>query len=144
MNRCAPLFLALLLASCANPKYASSDPLAGTDQGTRLSCQARFRAGPCVSIAWEKLPTEEEFGSFVFTVFREGATPAPEDLPNVSVVLWMPSMGHGSSPVTVTRLDTGTYRASSVFFTMGGDWEIRFQVKAGSNVQDQANLPLRF
>lgn len=134
----------ILLFSCANPKYAGPEPLAGAGQESALACQAKFQAGQCVHIAWEKMPTEEDFGSFLFTVYRPGPTPAPEDVANVTVVLWMPSMGHGSSPVSVTRLETGRYRAGDVFFTMGGDWEIRFQVKEGQNVQDQASVPIRF
>lgn len=144
MGRFKAVFLALLLSSCANPKYATPEPIAGIDQGSKITCQAKFQAGQCVSLVWEKFPTEEDFGSFQFKSFREGTSETLEDLPNVSVVLWMPSMGHGSSPVAVTRLEVGTYRASNVFFTMGGDWEIRFQVKAGQNVQDQASLPFRF
>ena len=67
----------------------------------------------------------------------------PVDLnDSVEVALWMPSMGHGSSPVTVERLDTGTYRASEVFFTMKGDWEIRIQLKEGDEVRDQAIVPI--
>ena len=143
MKRVVP-WLALLLVSCANPKYAPSDSAETGDQGSGLGCQARFQGGQCVSISWEKKPTDEEFGSFLFKVFRQGATPILEDPPNVSVILWMPGMGHGSSPVTVARLDVGTYRASEVFFTMGGDWEIRFHVKEGQNVQDQASVPFRF
>jgi len=138
------LALIALLSSCADPRYASSGPLAGGDQGSRLSCQAAFQAGQCVSVSWEKAPTEEDFGSFRFQIFRAGDSDIPEDLPNVSVLLWMPSMGHGSSPVTVTRLGAGSYRASEVFFTMGGDWEIRFQLREGRHVQDEASLPYRF
>jgi hypothetical protein len=60
----------------------------------------------------------------------------PEGSP--SVVLWMPSMGHGSSPVTVTRLDIGTYLANEVFFIMPGEWQIKFQLKRADEVIDEA------
>ena len=56
----------------------------------------------------------------------------------VSVVLWMPSMGHGSTPTVVQRLDVGTYRASEVFFIMPGEWDLKFQLKTGSEVTDEA------
>jgi YtkA-like len=55
----------------------------------------------------------------------------------VSVVLWMPSMGHGSAPTVVENaVDTngnlilGSYNVHRVFFIMGGDWEVRVTLTA--------------
>lgn len=72
----------------------------------------------------------------------DGSFLAEDPYLELAVVLWMPSMGHGSSPVTIERLDRGTYRVSEVFFTMAGDWEIRVQLKAGNDVKSEAILPL--
>jgi hypothetical protein len=86
-------------------------------------------------------------GSFLFKVFRPNnadGSPVLEDVGNVSVALFMPSMGHGSSPITVERLDVGTYRAKNVFFTMAGNWEIQFMLKAGDAVTDQAVIDIRW
>jgi hypothetical protein len=51
---------------------------------------------------------------------------------NIEVVLWMPSMGHGSAPTQVERaVDSngnvlaGVFNVRNVFFIMGGDWEVR-------------------
>lgn len=54
----------------------------------------------------------------------------------IKVVLWMPSMGHGSSP---TRIEPATdingnkiigkYIVRKVFFIMDGDWEVRIELK---------------
>jgi hypothetical protein len=51
---------------------------------------------------------------------------------SIEVVLWMPSMGHGSAPTQVERqLDAqgnvvpGVFRVRNVYFSMGGLWEIR-------------------
>jgi len=43
------------------------------------------------------------------------------------VVLFMPDMGHGSSPTKIAKLDTnpGLYRVSKIYFTMPGLWEVR-------------------
>lgn len=59
----------------------------------------------------------------------------------IKVVLWMPSMGHGSSPVTVENLKTGTYRASNIYFVMPGEWEIKFQIITNPNEIDEVVLP---
>ncbi|MCO5113390.1 MAG: FixH family protein [Bdellovibrionaceae bacterium] len=48
------------------------------------------------------------------------------------VVLWMPSMNHGSAPTLVQNLVDengkaliGVYEVSNIYFVMGGDWEVR-------------------
>ncbi len=50
----------------------------------------------------------------------------------IEVSLWMPSMGHGSAPTQIERVQddqgnviTGLYVVRNVYFTMGGDWEVR-------------------
>lgn len=63
------------------------------------------------------------------------------DLPaGFSVFLWMPSMGHGSSPVTLKKLDTGIYDVSDVYFIMDGDWQIRIQLKNNETILEEVNF----
>jgi hypothetical protein len=126
------LLLILFLIGCARPQYLSPDtstPPALKPQ-TENGCVARFKhSGGCLDIKWELLPTEEAFGSFVFTT-SDISTGLLKDFTkaDLKVILWMPSMGHGSSPVSVEKLSTGIYRAKNVFFNMKADWEIRFQI----------------
>ncbi len=64
----------------------------------------------------------------------------------LSVILWMPSMGHGSAPTQIQRmLDEqgnvilGTYQVVNMYFMMGGPWEVRVKVKyANGNEEIQA------
>jgi hypothetical protein len=131
------------LAGCANPKYVTTDGGPGERKGgSETECLARFASG-----AWEKRPTDGAFGSFLFKTFRPNladgsAVPMDPNGGTVAVLLWMPGMGHGSSPVTVTRIDVGTFRAANVFFTMKGDWEIHVQLKEGDVVQDEAIISM--
>ena len=143
-------FFLLLCVSCADPRYApavSHLPPTGTIDKLK-SCEIKMNSGECISSAWEKMPTEDDYGSFIFKTFH--LSPADnsvveDDLSgNFTVLLWMPAMGHGSSPVTVERIDVGTYRASRVFFSMKGQWEIRFQLKEGNAVTDQAIIPINW
>lgn len=106
------LFITTLLTSCADPKYVNPNNALGRNPEQKMSaCQEKFASGYCVSYAWEKMPTETEFGSFLFKTFRPNlgdGSPIEVDLEGThAVVLWMPSMGHGSSPVTVEQLDVG-------------------------------------
>lgn len=137
--------LTLVSIACANPKYVSPGVSSTENKTSSGTCAAKFSSGECVDLTWEKKPTDSEFGSFVFKTFRSNygdGSPMPIDMTEApSIKMWMPSMGHGSPPVTVTRVDIGTYRASNVFFTMKGDWEIHFQIKDGDTVRDEAVLP---
>ncbi len=140
------------LIGCAEPKYETvqQTPSGNTSQSQKVTdCEIRFQAsGHCLLWQWENLPTSTQVGSIIFKVVRSNAlddSPIPVDLNSVpTLVLWMPSMGHGSSPTTVEQVDTGSYRAKNVFFIMPGEWEMRFQVKDGSTVQDEALVTLTF
>jgi YtkA-like len=146
------ILLLAILAGCAEPKYikGSDSGNEGTSaQESKAECQATFSNSQlCLAWHWEKKPTSTEMGSLVFKTYRLNSldqTPIEVDLTTTpQVVLWMPSMGHGSTPTQTARVDEGTYRASNVFFIMPGDWEIRFQVKNGTEVIDETHINLVF
>jgi hypothetical protein len=49
---------------------------------------------------------------------------APQDGLTLSIVPWMPSMGHGANAPTVTANGDGTYVASDVYLFMAGNWAL--------------------
>lgn len=140
--------LVVILGGCAKPTYvvSSKDKILQGSEGqkeNKLGCSTQFKvAGVCLTWYWEEKPTESVAGSLVFKAYRLNLldqTPIELDMASVpQVVLWMPSMGHGSVPTQTIRVDTGTYRATNVFFIMPGEWEIKFQIKEGTLVQDEA------
>lgn len=146
------ILLLPLLTSCAEPKYVKVSDAAtdGTNaQESKTDCQTFFStSGLCLTWYWEKKPTSTQMGNLIFKTYRLNSldqTPIEVDLTATpQVVLWMPSMGHGSTPTQTTRVDEGTYRVTNVFFIMPGDWEIRFQVKAGTEVVDETHISLVF
>ena len=125
------------LVGCAQPKYVQESAAAEnkiTQEENKANCSITFSESQyCLSWYWESKPTASQPGSLIFKIFRQNQfdqTPIELDTPQIpQVILWMPGMGHGSSPTQTTRLDVGTYRASKVFFIMPGDWEIRFSLK---------------
>jgi hypothetical protein len=48
-----------------------------------------------------------------------------------SVELWMPSMGHGSSPVKLSPTKNSCVEISEMEFFMPGDWEVRTSLQNG-------------
>lgn len=129
-----------LISACAKPTYITSgSTLPQNEKASSDGCSARFQpSNACLTIRWEKFPTEEEFGSFIMTVSRRDSwretTLDLEKAANgviqpLSITPYMPSMGHGvDRPIVIEKLGPGTYRASKVFFTMKQDWELRFGI----------------
>ncbi|MBL7542438.1 MAG: hypothetical protein JNL11_01410 [Bdellovibrionaceae bacterium] len=147
------------LVSCVRPKYI--DEVASSEKNVennssqttslgqqKVSCLNTFSTSQlCMRWSWEVQPTSKQVGSFVFKVYRLNQwdqTAVEVDLSAMpEVVLWMPSMGHGSTPTKIERLDVGTYRVGNVFFIMPGAWEIRFQVKDESKaIVDGVNIAI--
>jgi hypothetical protein len=68
-------------------------------------CAIRFvRSGVCLDWKWQLEPTRRDKGILEFQTYQlDDSQPQPQAKPYLfswipEVVLWMPSMGHGSSP----------------------------------------------
>lgn len=136
-----------VLAACADPKYLPAESAQNIQQQGAATCNLQFqKSGICLDWKWEKVPTETEMGTLYFKTYRknmlDGSAVLLDQTVTPAVVLWMPSMNHGSSPVSTSREDIGTYRAKDVFFIMPGEWEIKFQLKDETQVIDEAIFSL--
>lgn len=127
------------MVACAQPNYQDTSAAGGV-VNQAAACDLKLAvSGLCVELQWEVLPTEQDTGSFFLKFYHENA-PDVAVVPavgTVAVQLWMPSMGHGSSPTKIEKLPTDIYRVYDVFFVMPGEWDIRIQLKDGKNVLDQ-------
>lgn len=98
-----------------------------------------------ISIDWQEGPEQGESHFILRSWDRNlGTLSGPyQDLPgNLSIRLWMPSMGHGSSPVEIKKLDSGEYDVSKVYFIMKGAWELRLELKKDGQVVDEIIVPI--
>ena len=147
------LVLTVCTAACARPRYLTQTPFGiGTTKATQIfRCDAHFiNQIYCIDLTWEQIPTESQPGSFIVKLVRPNLadqTSLPVSLDSdqqLSVELWMPSMGHGSSPVTVTSIDTGTYRVSDVFFIMRGLWEIHIDILSQGKKLDSGHVNVSY
>ncbi len=132
----------LMLTPVIVSKTAVADP----------QCPLEFKTkNLCASLTWTKEPNLGEYGEFLIKFWEKdgGSSNGPYISPAeiVSSRLWMSSMGHGSSPITVEVLKDeagssmpGHYRASQVFFVMGGAWEIWIELTSGSTKVDAAMI----
>lgn len=133
----------MTVSGCARPKYVTVEETAGPRPQEQADCSVRFReSGLCLSWVWEKKPTSKTTGSLVFKIYRanrwDGSPVMIDPGAAPALRLWMPGMGHGSSPTTVESVDLGTYRAKDVFFVMPGEWDLHFELKEDGAVRDEA------
>jgi hypothetical protein len=133
------LILLPLLLSCSKPNYVSSSEFKDQNTEAQTSCPFYFEEERlCLSTQWTTYPSEQTQGVFIMRFYAEDK-PDESVTPHLSpaVKLWMPSMGHGSSPVVITQTAPGTYVVSDVYFIMLGAWEIRLQLKNNNEVIEE-------
>ncbi len=96
-------------------------------------------------VTWETGPSVGK-ESLLRIEWRSGIDGLPIEPPgDFSVVLWMPSMGHGSAPTKIQpyqdaqgRTLLGIYHVSNIYFMMGGDWDVNIALnyqKAGKETR---------
>ncbi|MDG0816308.1 FixH family protein [Bdellovibrio svalbardensis] len=132
--------ITLLLVACARPDYL--DPQQNTKQDSpeqSSNCDFIFaNSQNCAQLEWTKGPQSPAESEFIVKL----SLPLKNPSQTLSAVLWMPSMGHGSSPVKIEKIEEGVFRINKVFFIMPGDWEIRFYIKDTTTIFDQATVKL--
>lgn len=143
------LFCALIsLSACARPDYINPQQSAQENNNANSqACPLLFlTSNQCARIEWVQGPKSPDESEFIVKFWDKNAGteqgPFIDPVQSLSIVLWMPSMGHGSSPVKIEKLQDGVFRVRKVYFIMPGDWEIRFIYKNQKLVIDQASLSL--
>lgn len=114
-----------LSLGCANPKYLGD--IHHLPQGSDSTPCAQKIADICTDITWSQGPTSQGESRFQIQFDSELS-----EATTLEVILWMPSMNHGSAPVTVKRSSPSSFEATRVFFIMPGDWEVRIALKDSS------------
>ena len=95
------------------------------------------------SVDWTDVPKmgKNEFVMKTWNSINSTYNGPYQDPPmELNVFLWMPSMGHGSSPVKMKKLRNGEFKITDVYFIMGGKWELKFQLLLDGNVIDETVL----
>lgn len=139
MKRLLPLLFICCSLACARPDYISQEewqrlnnPASSNEspwEFKKLNIHAKFQ--------WAQTPNSTDAQEFLLDL--QGDLSQIDDL---AVILWMPSMGHGSAPVKIERLSESQFRVTRVYFIMPGDWEVRMTLKKSGQVLDQLFIPL--
>jgi hypothetical protein len=129
----------LLATSCADPKWLEKSSL-NDDDIDLANCSLESRSlDICLQLKWLEMPTEDDYGSFELKAFKgpDYTLEIPAPLEQLKVILWMPSMNHGSSPVTITNYSNAHFLIEDVFFIMPGDWDIEFHFQTSNGGKDE-------
>jgi hypothetical protein len=132
------------VTACSSNNAASAPPDAGEDTSSVVGCDS---------------PNEETYSanmqqagaSSVFTFVLQSSDPAPPANDNNTWVIQlldsggqpvtsatftakatMPTMTHGTTPVTITSNGDGTYTLTPLYFFMAGLWQVAISATSGS------------
>lgn len=116
--------MAILLLGCAGP----ADVPAGDDSGTNAAL-ASDSGALLVTVTTEPASSLVRGQNTVVLQIDSAETGEPTDALDLTMVPFMPSMGHGASTQpTVQPLGSGRYRFDDVTIPMAGLWELRVTV----------------
>ncbi|MFG1484725.1 FixH family protein [Halobacteriovorax sp. RZ-2] len=133
--------LFLLFTSCGKSPFSGDlkELVGGRDNITN---QLEFNTEALtISRQWEKGPLLYDSSTITIT-FKDSADNLKDPIGDFSAYIWMPDMGHGSYPITVTKVATGIYELTDIYFTMGGLWDFHLQLKDNGNLYDTVSWPL--
>lgn len=127
---------AISSTGCAKSNYQE---LQNNIETLAMNCDLRMpSSGTCVDLTWDKMQTDSEYGEMTLKFYsKENPVVFIDPAATPFVQLFMPSMGHGSSPTQVQKISVGIYKVTNVYFSMPGNWDIRIQLKDGSKVIEQ-------
>ncbi len=84
------------------------------------------------SLTWQTSPSLEELGVFEI----ELKTPLDTNQ-TLNAFIWMPEMGHGSSPIEISKTSLTNYLFSEVAFIMPGLWVLHIELLENNQVVDK-------
>ena len=99
--------------------------------GFGANCENYFPENDlCYDLEWIEGPHAYSESQFKIKFWKESSHGShvlitPE---NLEIRLWMPSMNHGSRPVSLEENGIGKFYVTNVFFIMGGDWEVQMKI----------------
>ncbi|NOT80011.1 MAG: hypothetical protein HOP07_13535 [Bacteriovoracaceae bacterium] len=127
------ILLVCLLTGCGkSPLFNKVTKTAGEISGNILLSENFPMKNIEFSLNWKTPPSLEELGVFEIELKEPLA-------PNLSInaFIWMPEMGHGSSPIEVIKSSDLNYVFSEVAFIMPGLWVLHVEILENNKVVDK-------
>lgn len=84
------------------------------------------------TLKWNVPPSLSELSSLDLNLNK----PLDEEI-TIHAYLWMPDMGHGSSPIEIQKLNSTTYSLTELAFIMPGFWVLHIELKENNRTIHQ-------
>ena len=84
------------------------------------------------SINWLSNPNLDDLSSFELKLSKQLSQNQV-----LSIYIWMPEMGHGSSPVVIKQVNSTDYNVYELAFIMPGLWVLHIEILENNKVIDQ-------
>lgn len=122
------ILIILFSAGCAKPNYQG---IVGVNpQNSERVYDLKFtKSGFATVLVFDETPATGKANSLSMYFSTTNSPDVILPKQDVAVSLWMPSMGHGSSPVKISIDANNVFRITEVYFIMPGDWQIVIQLK---------------
>lgn len=132
------LILLFILSSCGDSPFLNKEVSSDGIRGVESINEELFFKNTEISIKtfWKRGPLIGDESKMLILLFDKNGLSTSTDL-DFKVMLWMPTMGHGSFPVSVKKIGDGVYEANEVFFTMPGHWDIHFQLYENNTMNEE-------
>ncbi len=98
---------------------------------------SKLNANVCAHIGHMSGMTSATESQFVV----HAMTPQNAAITLQSIDLWMPDMGHGSSPLEIAQIDVNKYSIKKAYFVMPGAWLVRVKF-AFEGSMHQLDIPM--
>ncbi len=113
------LLIFLLLLSCGRSPFEKNTDITGSDP-----LKSEEKVEFTFYKAKEFLLLEE---NRFLAIFTENNKLLSDEF-TLKAKLWMPTMNHGSYPITIKKLSPGVFQLEEVFFTMEGLWDLHLEI----------------
>ena len=127
------IFLTFIFLGCGKPPLLNKLHTNPEEiSGQILLCEQFPNEKLGFSINWIIKPTLEDLSSFELKLARPLS-----QTQTLKTFIWMPEMGHGSSPIQISQLNATDYGLSDIAFIMPGLWVIHIEILENNQVIDQ-------
>ena len=127
------LCLSLLFLSCGKPPILNKLENNKNDSNEQIFTGEYFPKEKInFRLSWTIKPTLENLSSFSLKLSK----PLSESQ-TINTYIWMPDMGHGSSPIEISQLNTTDFIMSEIAVVMPGLWIIHIEILDNNQVIDK-------
>ena len=132
-NKITLIFLTLFFMSCGKPPLLNKLHTNPEEINGQILLSEQFPIEKLsFSINWIIKPTLENLSSYELKLAR----PLPQTQ-TLNSFIWMPDMGHGSSPIQISQLNATDFNLSEIAFIMPGLWVLHIEILENKQVIDQ-------